>query len=398
MDGLLPKHFELKSEGGTDLAFATVVLASYFTTFSNTRQVSAVQIVAMITLGILYVGIGIYGYAYITQSSNKLLHLIYFAIQLPLAGSIIILGKGVGFNTMILLPLAGHSVMLLSQDRMLFTNIGITLTFLLTQYFLGFQWGDILNGYQLFLACQIFIIAFTQMAVNEEKNRKEVERLANDLALANHHLREYAMQVEELAITKERNRLAREIHDGLGHYLTTIHMQIQAARAVMEKEPQLAFETLNKAQNLTQEALADVRRSVGSLRISPGEALPLEESLPPLLETCTNSGVTGQLKLSGRQRAMPPAIQLTLYRAVQEGINNTLKHAGASHIWVHLDYTQNDKIRLVVSDDGKGSDKPASQQGFGLLGLQERMNLLNGEIKFTTSPGGGFSFEIKVPA
>ena len=388
----------MKTESGTDLAFATVVLASYFTTFSNTRQLSAVQIVAMITLGILYVGIGIYGYAYITQSPNHFLHLAYFAIQLPLAASIIILGKGVGFNTMILLPLAGHSVMLLNQNRMLLTNIGITLAYLLTQYFLGFQWSDILNSYQLFLACQIFIIAFTQMAVNEEKNRKEVERLASDLAQANHHLRQYAMQIEELAITKERNRLAREIHDGLGHYLTTIHMQIQAARAVMEKNPQHAMETLNKAQNLTQEALADVRRSVGSLRISPGEALPLEESLLPLLESCTNSGVHSQFKQSGTPRTLPPAVQLTLYRAVQEGINNTLKHAQASNIWVHLDYTLKDKVRLVVSDDGQGADTSNSQQGFGLLGLQERMHLLNGEIKFTTSLGGGFSFEIKVPA
>ena len=317
-----------KTGGGADLAFATVVLASYFTTFSATRQATATQIILLIILGIIYVAIGIYGYAYITQSQNRFYQIAYFSVQLPVAGCIIFLGKGVSFNAMILLPLAGHSVMLLSQDRMLFTNLTVALTFIISEYLVGFTWGSIWNSFQIFLAGQVFIVAFTQMALNEEKNRKEVERLAADLAEANHHLRIYAMQVEELAIAKERNRLAREIHDGLGHFLTTIHMQIQAARAVMINDPNRALETLAKAQNMTQEALADVRRSVSALRVSPVETLPLLESIEVLLESCKGSGVLTEIKLSGDPRTLAPQKQLSIYRAAQEGINNTLKHAG----------------------------------------------------------------------
>jgi signal transduction histidine kinase len=385
----------IKTGGGADLAFATVVLASYFTTFSATRQPTSIQIISLIALGILYVAIGIYGYAYITQSGKRIYHLAYFAVQLPVAGLIIFLGKGVSFNAMILLPLAGHSVMLLSQEWMLVTNISITLTFLVSEYFVGYPLGDIWNSFQLFLAGQVFIVAFTQMAVNEEKTRKEVERLASDLATANQHLREYAMQVEELAIAKERNRLAREIHDGLGHFLTTIHMQIQAARAVMPNDPSRALETLAKAQNLTQEALADIRRSVAALRVSPGETRPIEESIQELLESCKGGGVVTDLKISGIIRPLPPAQQLTLYRAVQEGINNTLKHAQASHLWIHLDYTQLEAVRLVVSDDGQGTAN--LKQGFGLMGLHERMHLLQGDMHISTTPGGGFTFELVVP-
>ena len=389
-----PIRSNLKTGGGADLAFATVVLASYFTTFSATHQPTPIQIISLIALGILYVAIGIYGYAYITNSGKRIYHLAYFAVQIPVAGLIIYLGKGVSFNAMILLPLAGHSVMLLSQEWMLVTNISIALTFMVSEYFVGYPWGDIWNSFQLLVAGQVFIVAFTQMAVNEEKNRKEVERLASDLATANHHLREYAMQVEELAIAKERNRLAREIHDGLGHFLTTIHMQIQAARAVMPNDPPRALETLVKAQNLTQEALADVRRSVAALRVSPGETRPLEENVQELLESCSGS-ITTELKISGIIRPLPPAQQLTLFRAVQEGINNTLKHAQASHLWIHLDYTQANAVRLVVSDDGHGSAE--FKQGFGLMGLNERMHLLQGELHISTAPGGGFTFELTVP-
>ena len=390
-----PIRSSLKTGGGTDLAFATVVLASYFTTFSATHQPTAVQIISLIALGILYVAIGIYGYAYITHSGRRIYHLAYFAVQLPVAGLIIYLGKGVSFNAMILLPLAGHSVMLLTQEWMLVTNISIAFTFLISEYFVGYSWGDIGNGFQLFLAGQVFIVAFTQMAVNEEKNRKEVERLASDLATANNRLREYAMKVEELAIAKERNRLAREIHDGLGHFLTTIHMQIQAARAVMGNDPNRAAETLAKAQNLTQEALADVRRSVAALRVSPGETRPLEESIQELLDSCKGSSVATEFKISGIIRPLPPSQQLTLYRAVQEGINNTLKHARASHLWVHLDYSRLNAVRLIVSDDGQGAG--SFTQGFGLMGLNERMHLLQGELHISTTPGGGFTFELVVP-
>jgi len=323
---------DLKTGGGTDLAFATVVLASYFTTFSSIRQATALQIILLIGLGILYVAIGIYGYAYICHSQNRFYHLAYFAIQLPVAGLIIYLGKGVSYNTMILLPLAGHSVMILSQDRMLLTNFGIALTYVASEYLVGFTWGNIWGGFQLFLAGQVFIVAFTQIALSEEKNRKEAERLAADLAEANHHLRIYALQVEELAIAKERNRLAREIHDGLGHFLTTIYMQIQAARAVMNSDPERGMESLSIAQNLTQEALADVRQSVFSLRGSPVETLPLIDSIRKLLESCRGSGITTDLKISGDERLLPPQKQLTIYRAVQEGINNTLKHAHATQI------------------------------------------------------------------
>jgi signal transduction histidine kinase len=257
------------------------------------------------------------------------------------------------------------------------------------------DWTTVFNGLPIFVAGQVFIVAFTQMAVNEEKARQEVERLATELANANQRLREYAMQVEELAIAKERNRLAREIHDGLGHYLTTVHMQIRAAQAVMEKDPQRSMEIMHTAQNVTQEALADIRRSVGALRLTAGETLPLTDEMRKMLLGYEMAGLKTDLKIIGKPRHLNPKSHLTLYRALQEGLSNINKHAAASQVSVKLDYSDKKWVRLAIEDDGRGTNQ--FDGGFGLMGLRERAILLEGEFKVTSSPGNGFKLEIGVP-
>src|SRR6185369_12887105 len=112
------------------------------------------------------------------------------------------------------------------------------------------------------------------------------------LAEANQQLRDHAAQVEELASTKERNRLAREIHDSLGHYLTVVNVQIGAAQAILEQDRPRALDHLSKAQALTQEGLAEVRHSVAALRASPTESGPLPEALAKLAEQWNAAGLS----------------------------------------------------------------------------------------------------------
>lgn len=386
----------IRTGGGTDIAFAVVVLASYFTTFNAMQEATLAKIALMSVLGITYVALGIYGYGYCSRSNSLRLQLVYFSIQIPLGCWIVHLSQATGFNAMILLPLAGHSVMLLPRLWMLAANLGVITAYILPAYMMASGGETFWNGLQIFLAGQIFVLAFTQMAVNEERGRVEVERLVKDLESANQHLREYAIQSDELATTRERNRLAREIHDGLGHSLTTIHMEVQAAQAVMERNPQKAKELLNNAQQQSQEALADVRRSVSALRAAPEETLPLPESLASLLKSCEPIGIEAELKIIGEPRPLEPQVQLTFYRAVQEGINNAHKHARASNLWVIVDYSATHQIRLNVEDNGIGAEN-ISGEGFGLLGIQERAHLLKGEFHFDTAVGQGFRFELTIP-
>jgi signal transduction histidine kinase len=378
-----------------DLAFALVVLASYFSTFSILQSATTFELLLMIGFGVAYIAFGIYGYSYAVRGEQIALHLGYFAVQLALGGSIVFLGKGIGYNAMVLLPLAGHSVVLLPRFMRLTVNVAIVLTYALSLYLFTANWSAVWSGLPVFLAGQIFIVVFTQMAVNEERARAEVEQLVRKLEQANQRLRNYALQAEELAITKERNRLAREIHDGLGHYLTTIFMQIQAARAVMKAEPGRAHDALGTAQNMTQEALADVRRSVAALRDIPGESLSLQEEIERMLKGCEGSGMTPEFRVVGAPRSLPPQTMLAVYRAVQEGINNTCKHAHARRLSVVLDFSHKQVVRLAIQDDGIGAGR--LDGGFGLLGMRERVNMLNGDISIVTSPGNGFRLEVCVP-
>jgi signal transduction histidine kinase len=377
-----------------DIAFAVLVLASYFSTFSAIQSATTGELLYMIALGVGYIAIGIYGYAYVTRSGRFLYALAYFATQVVLGGMIVYLGRGVGFNAMVLLPLAGHSVVLMPYNWRLPINLCVVAAYVVALN-LTSNWAVVWSSLPVFLAGQIFIIVFTQMAVNEERARSEVEKLARDLSEANQTLRSYALQAEELAIAKERNRLAREIHDGLGHYLTTVYMQIQAARAVMKIDSQKAMEALTKAQNLAQEALVDVRQSVSSLRDSPGSQLPLPEEIDHLLHGCEAAGIQSELKVTGSPRVLSPQSQLTVFRAVQEGVNNACKHSRAKCLWVMLDYSQNEVVKLVVQDDGIGASEVGG--GFGLVGMRERVNLLSGQFSIVTAPGQGFRFEVSIP-
>jgi signal transduction histidine kinase len=378
-----------------DLAFAVVVLAAYFTTFSILQSASTFELLLMIALGVAYIAVGIYGYAFAVRSGKLAYHMVYFAIQIFLGGSIVSMGQGIGFTAMVLLPLAGHSVVLLPRNWRLFVNVLIVLTYAVALDLFFADLSLVWSGLPIFLAGQIFIVVFTQMAVSEERARAEVEQLVKELEAANHQLREYSLQVEELTITKERNRLAREIHDGLGHYLTTIYMQIQAARAVMKSDLNKTSDALSKAQNMTQEALVDVRRSVAALRGTPGDNISLPDEIEKMLKSCEGAGIQPEMKLIGTPRVITPQALLVMYRTVQEGVNNACKHAQANHLSVTLDYTQSNQLRLVIQDDGIGASK--LEGGFGLLGIRERVHLLSGNVEVVTAPGNGFRLEVHVP-
>ena len=385
----------IRTGGDADIAFAVVVLASYFATFSSLQTYNAPLIIILTVLGTAYLAIGIYGYGRCAKSPSTLLSLLYFGLQIPLGALIVYLGRGAGFNAMVLFPLAGHAVVLLPRRLSYTTQLAIVVSYAAAVFAFSGSLIKVWEGLPVFVAGVIFVVIFTQMALNEEASRREVERLVNELTEANQRLREYALQAEDLATTKERNRLAREIHDGLGHYLTTIYMQIQAARAVYTDTPDRAIEMLAKAQALTQEALADVRQSVGALRSQINEHASLREMIEDLLEGARNAGIEPTLIISGNERVIHPQMNWALYRASQEGISNICRHANANRMWITLEFDHEEWVHLRIEDDGIGSQEPA--EGFGLLGLKERVAGVGGKLEFGSSEKGGFLIDIKVP-
>lgn len=329
-------------------------------------------------------------------------HTLYFAGQLALAAAVFSLGGGRGGASnllwLVLLPPAAHAVVRLRWPGVLVV-CAICLGVLLFQISRHQGWNAAVSTGSLFGFALLFTCLFCQLAVSSERARGEVQRLAAELAAANRQLREYATQAEELSAMRERNRLAREIHDTLGHCLTVVNVQIAAARAVHQSDPTRADAALEQAQSLTQEGLNEVRRSVAALRASPLENRPLAEALRQAAACQCRSGLDAQLEILGTERPLPPQVELTLFRAGQEAMTNTRKHAQATHAWLTLDFRAPQTVRLTARDDGRGAELAAATNaaGFGLLGVRERVQLLGGQLRLNTAPGAGFTLEIEVP-
>lgn len=381
-----------------NLGFIAVTIAAYISAVTSlsyqSRFFSPLWLITLVAASILYLIIGTVGYSFTRRKNSLLLSVIYFAVQISLAVSILYLSRAF-LIWLILLPLAAQSVALLPARGVLIVCALLLATLVVPTAVMS-GWRSAVVVGLIYSAAIIFVVVFTYIAVSERKGRAEVERLAVELAGANGKLREYAAQVEELATAKERNRLAREIHDSLGHYLTVINVQIEAARAVMDSDRERALACLGKAQSLTQEGLAEVRRSVAALHALPTENRPLAEALAGLAEECRASGIAIDLTISGTPRQIGPQAELTLYRAAQEGLTNMRKHAQATRATIALDYTADNLVRVVIEDDGVGANDADS--GFGLLGVRERAQILGGSVRTTTSRGRGFKLEVELPA
>ncbi|MAU01936.1 MAG: two-component sensor histidine kinase [Anaerolineaceae bacterium] len=332
---------------------------------------------------------------------ERFLHLplasfLYFGLQIGIVGGLLFLTRGSsGTIWILILPVAAQSLSL-SWPFTAVVNL-ILLGLIWIAYFLDLSWQDTLISLLSIGASMAFTVIFTSIAVRESSARSEIQRLATDLRQANHRLAEYAAQVEELATMRERNRVAREIHDNLGHYLTVVNVQIEAAKTVMNSQPDKAQDALDKAQNLTQEGLAAVRRSVSALRESPLESQTLAEALAALAAELREAGLVAELTIEGEPANPDPKVELTLYRAVQEGLTNVRKHARASRVDIWLRYLS-DQTVLTVQDNGVGADLTDARHGrFGLIGIQERVQLLDGRMEIQTAPQQGFQFTITLP-
>jgi signal transduction histidine kinase len=298
-----------------------------------------------------------------------------------------------GFFGIIVLPLISQAIIDLGWRGA--TAVGVYL-FALSIGLFGIFYGasamfSALLGYSTAFAFTIVFTILTRQAI-EGRNRSE--KFAAELREANRQLREHAAQAGELATTRERNRLAREIHDGLGHYLTVVKTQLDAASALLPGQPEKARESVEKAAHLAATALDDVRRSVGTLRTDLTRP-PLPDSVRLLAR---ESGLPVSVRLEGAIRELPPGLEHALFRSAQEGLTNVRKHAAATAVEVAIDFRTPGRVTLSVADNGPGLDGGAHSAGFGLIGLRERIEVLGGRVEAGHQAAGGFTLRIEVPA
>ncbi len=216
------------------------------------------------------------------------------------------------------------------------------------------------------------------------------------LTQANTRLREYALRVEELATLQERNRIARDIHDSLGHSLTVFNIHIGAALRLIHTDPPEAEALLLEVKQLGSQTLQEVRESVTMLRADPLQGRSLYDAIASLvLEFDRTTGIQPTFTY---EILAPLSVELnfTLYRLVQESLTNIRKHAAASEVAIAIDQTATE-IHATVRDNGKGFDLHHNPSGFGLQGMEERSLALGGSLKITTAPDRGCQIQVVFP-
>lgn len=337
--------------------------------------------VASLWLGTAFTALATAGFAWVRRRDRLAWSVAYVGVALPLAFVTFAMDASVG-ATLFLVVLVSQCVLLLPLPAV--AVVIATVPFV----HVGMSWADGAREAFGTLVAVLFAAVVTELLQREQRTRRE-------LAVAHRQLRDHADRAERLARAEERNRVARDIHDGLGHALTVVQMQVKAARAVLGTDPQRADDVLAQAQGQSEEALAEVRRSVRALR-EPRVVPPLPVALKALADETSATGFPTGLAVSGTERDLPDETREALFRAAQEGLTNVRKHAGAGRVDLALEFADA-AVRLEISDDGNGM-ADHTEPGFGLVGIRERVTRLGGRLDVESEPGHGCTLRVQVPA
>ena len=327
-------------------------------------------------------------------------YLVAFVIlsDLLIMGSVALTGRGEMVFLLFMLTAQFAVFYGVWPKGVIFSLFNLTvLTGILMAY--GMTIDNLFQGVAEFLVGMIFVLVFVSLVNRSASETLRAESLLKDLQAANAELKAAQQKEKELAIAEERMRLARDIHDGLGHHLTVLSIQLQAADKLIQRNPQAAAQAIQQSRTEVQAALEEVRRSVGVMRQTPAESQPLTELLSSLVHDFNeHTSLHSTFEQSGQPVELSSFAQQTLFRTVQESLTNVQKHAlGAMNILVKLEYAP-ETIRLVINDDGQKPDTASSERaGFGLKGLRERIDQLGGELCCGSGPAGGFQVDVSIP-
>ncbi|WP_242058412.1 sensor histidine kinase [Microcoleus sp. FACHB-SPT15] len=246
-----------------------------------------------------------------------------------------------------------------------------------------------LNAAVTFGLALLFILLLVNALLAERQSREK-------LLLANEQLRQYALRIEDQATLQERNRIAREIHDALGHALTAQSIQLENAQLFLPPDAEKTASFLQEAKQLGSRALQEVRRSISTLRADPLQGQSLETAIAKVVnEFRQTSGILPNYRIQLSQ-PIPTEISTALYRIIQESLTNIYKHSAATQ--VSIDLRENpEAIQLQINDNGQGFNPERNTTGFGLQGMRERTVALGGQFFLASQSGKGCRITVLIP-
>ncbi|BAY25304.1 integral membrane sensor signal transduction histidine kinase [Calothrix sp. NIES-2100] len=204
------------------------------------------------------------------------------------------------------------------------------------------------------------------------------------------------LEFANVSAAQERHRIARELHDSLGHALTALNFQLQTASKLCKPDPNQAQEFLNEANRLMAIATQEVRQSVKALRNDPLATQSLETLIASLVSDFhQTTGILPEVEIN-LPMTLLPHFTAPLYRIIQEALNNIRKYAQATAVQIHL-CTTSTGLHLTIQDNGRGFDIENISGGYGLRGMQERIAVLQGQFQLTTQPQAGCCIHVEIP-
>ncbi|OUL20967.1 hypothetical protein BV378_28315 [Nostoc sp. RF31YmG] len=225
-----------------------------------------------------------------------------------------------------------------------------------------------------------------------------VEELYTPEQLAQMHnsLWQCVLQFADLSAAQERNRIARDLHDSVGHALTGLNFQLQTAMKLCKLDPNQAQDFLTEAHRLVAIATQEVRQSVKALRNDPLAAQSLEKLIESLVHDFhQTTGILPEVEIN-LPIPLSPHLTAPLYRIIQEALNNIHKYAQATTVQIHLCATSTE-VYLTIKDNGRGFDTGKVSGGYGLRGMQERVAVLQGHFQLESHLGKGCYITVKIP-
>ncbi len=239
----------------------------------------------------------------------------------------------------------------------------------------------------------LFILYMVTSLLAQMNEKEQILKLNEELTDANAQLERYAFEAERMAETRERNRLAREIHDTLGHSLTGIITGVEACIMLMDIAPEATKEQLRAIAEVARKGMTDVRASVKALRPDMLEQLSIGDALKKLIDdTSRSTGVNIDYLCETALDDLGQDEEDVVYRVIQESMTNAIRHGNADRIWIRIRREEN-RLLIRIQDNGKGD--PEIKEGFGLNHMRERLEMLNGTLSYNGE--NGFLIEASLP-
>ena len=249
-------------------------------------------------------------------------------------------------------------------------ELGSAVVFLLPTFFYGTLWQGVVMA-MVALLVQSLVSSKKQMLAMERLNR-EVSSMAADL---------------------ERSRIARDIHDGVGHSLTSLSVQLEVARKLLTRDREKSEEALGEAERMAKRCLRDVRNSIALMRV---DEFDFQEAMATLLDGIASGGSIAVAK-NIDMPSLSPVTSYQVFRIIQESCTNCIRHSGADRLEVLIAPKDGNSLKIVVKDNGKGFNAEGKFASFGLTGIRERVADLHGDVDITSGEGAGTTVSVLIP-